>query len=162
MALEEAQDLHLLRKLDQECLVPFEMMNPCGIAARELAHGLDAFPIGNRHELGVVLAVLAERLNTQRLVEERLDAGLVVVGFVRVGAVARGSPAPDADHGGLREGRGVHAQLLRWDDGSPGDPMQAATGSAQAATVIIQDTPKRSATMPKRGDQKVLVSGICT
>src|SRR5687768_15721581 len=42
MALEEAQDLHLLRQFDREFLVPFEMMNRCGIAARELAHGLNA------------------------------------------------------------------------------------------------------------------------
>src|SRR5262245_26917713 len=162
MALEETQDLHPLRKLDQEFIVPFEVMNLRRITARELAHGLNALPIGNRHELGFVLAVLAERLNTQCLVEERLDAGLVVVGFVLVGAVTQGSPAPDADNGGLLERRGVHAQLLRWDGGLPGDPMQVATGRTQAATVIIHGTPKRSATMPKRGDQKVLVSGICT
>lgn len=29
-------------------------------------------------------------------------------------------------------------------------------------TLIIQAMPKRSVSMPKRGDQKVLVSGICT
>src|SRR5262245_59153343 len=29
-------------------------------------------------------------------------------------------------------------------------------------TLIIHPTPKRSVTMPKQGDQKVLVSGICT
>ena len=39
MALKEAQDLHLLRELDKEFLIPFEMMNLSGIAARELAHG---------------------------------------------------------------------------------------------------------------------------
>jgi NAD(P)-dependent dehydrogenase (short-subunit alcohol dehydrogenase family) len=38
--------------------------------------------------------------------------------FILVGAVARGSPAPDADDGGLLEGRGVHDMLLLWDDGS--------------------------------------------
>ena len=38
------------------------------------------------------------------LVEERLDAGFIVVGFVLVGAVTRGSPAPDADDGRLLEG----------------------------------------------------------
>ena len=32
----------------------------------------------------------------------------------------------------------------------------------QGATLIIQPTPKRSASMPKRGDQKVFVSGIRT
>lgn len=33
---------------------------------------------------------------------------------------------------------------------------------AHCGTVTIQPTPKRSATMPKQGDQKVLPSGICT
>src|SRR5919106_2442698 len=92
MALEEAQDLHLLRKLGQEFLVPFEMMNLGGIPASERAHGLDAFPIGDRHEFGFVPAIRAERLDTERLIEERLDAGFVVVGFVLVGAVARVRP----------------------------------------------------------------------
>jgi len=74
MALEEAQDLHLLRQLDQEFLVAFEMMNLSGIAACEFSHGLDALPIGDRHELGFVLPVLTERLDTERLFDERLDA----------------------------------------------------------------------------------------
>src|SRR3546814_8087863 len=30
------------------------------------------------------------------------------------------------------------------------------------STITIQETPKRSATMPKRGLKKVLASGICT
>src|SRR5262245_29107508 len=121
MAREEAQDLHLFRQLEQEFLIPFEMMNRCRSTARELAHGLDVFPIGNRHELSVVFAVLAERLDTQHLVEERLDAGFIVVGFVLIGAVTRGSPAPDADNGGLLGGRGVHDTLLLWDDRSSDD-----------------------------------------
>src|SRR5215208_213413 len=33
---------------------------------------------------------------------------------------------------------------------------------AQGATTIIHDTPKRSATMPKRGEKNVLVNGCCT
>ena len=33
---------------------------------------------------------------------------------------------------------------------------------SEGATTIIHDTPKRSATMPKREEKKVLVSGICT
>ena len=75
-------------------------MNLLGIAACELAHRLDTSPIGNRHELGFVLAVRAERLNTQRLAEERLHANFVVVGVVLIGVLARGSPAPDPDDGG--------------------------------------------------------------
>jgi hypothetical protein len=78
MALTEAQDLHLFREFDEKFLIPFEMMNFSGIAACELAHGFDAFPIGDRHELGFVLAVLAQRLDTERLFDERLDAGFVI------------------------------------------------------------------------------------
>jgi hypothetical protein len=68
------------------------MMNLSGIAARELTHSLNVLPIGDRHELGLVLAVLAECLDTERLLDERLDSGFVVVGFVLVGAVARVRP----------------------------------------------------------------------
>ena len=93
MALEEAQDLHLLREFDEEFLIPFEMMNLCRIAARKFAHRFDALPIGDRHELGFVRAVLAQRLDTERLFAERLDTDFVVVGFVLVGVIARGSPA---------------------------------------------------------------------
>jgi hypothetical protein len=65
MALEEAQNLHFLREFNEEFLIPFEMMNLSGIAACELAHGFDALPIGDRHELGFILAILAERLDTE-------------------------------------------------------------------------------------------------
>ena len=64
MAREKTQDLHRLRQLEQKFRVPFEMMYLGGIAAREPAHGFDASPIGNRHKLGFVLAVLTERLDT--------------------------------------------------------------------------------------------------
>jgi hypothetical protein len=57
MAREKAQDLHRLRQLEQKFLVPFEMMYLGGIAARELAHSLDAFPIRNRYELGFVRGI---------------------------------------------------------------------------------------------------------
>src|SRR5919106_2919085 len=127
MALEEAQDLHLLRKLGQEFLVPFEMMNLGGIPASERAHGLDALPIGDRHEFGFVPAILAERLDTERLVEERLDAGFVVVGFILVGAVAGGSPAPDADNGGLLESRDVHDKVLLCRTNSGGASLGMST-----------------------------------
>src|ERR687891_2515614 len=99
MAFEEAQNLHLLRRFDKEFLVSFEGVNLCWIAARELAHRLDALPIGDRHELGFGLAVLAERLNAERLFDERLDANVVIVYFVLVGAIAWSSPAPDPNNG---------------------------------------------------------------
>src|SRR5437016_1771008 len=35
-------------------------------------------------------------------------------------------------------------------------------GDPQGDTWTIQDTPKRSATTPKRGEKNVLVNGICT
>ena len=36
------------------------------------------------------------------------------------------------------------------------------TKSSDRATITIHETPKRSATIPKRGEKNVLVSGICT
>src|SRR5262245_23314519 len=45
MALEKAQDLHLLREFDHEFLIPFEMTNLSWIAAGEFAHGFDAVPV---------------------------------------------------------------------------------------------------------------------
>src|SRR5438046_6754200 len=112
MASEKAQDLHLLRQFDQELLVTFEMMNLRRIAARQLAHRLDTFPIGNRHELGFVLAVRPERLNTQRLAEEWPNANFVGVGFVLIGEMARGSPAPDPDNRVVLLSRSGHYTIL--------------------------------------------------
>src|SRR5918999_2269914 len=109
MAREEAKDLNLLREVDEEFAITFEMMNLSRIAAREVTHGLDALPIGDCHELGFVLAVLAERLNTEGLFDERLDAGFIIVDFVLVGALARGSPTPDPNNG---RRRCVHQNLL--------------------------------------------------
>src|SRR5919108_548020 len=39
---------------------------------------------------------------------------------------------------------------------------QRDENNPQGATTIIHGTPKRSATMPKREEKKVLVNGICT
>src|SRR5207245_10366193 len=46
--------------------------------------------------------------------------------------------------------------------GEPAPRLPGHLGAGYGATKIIQDTPKRSATMPKRGEKKVLVNGICT
>src|ERR671918_1352288 len=95
VALEEPQDLHPLRQLDQEFLIPLQMMDVKRVAGRERAHRLDVLPIGNRDELGLVLEILAKGLHAQRRLDERLDADFVVVGLVLVGAIASGAPAPD-------------------------------------------------------------------
>src|SRR5262249_10146472 len=108
MTRKEAQDLHLLREFDEKFAIPFEVMNLSGMAARELAHGFDALSVGDSHELGFVLAVLAQCLDTERLFDERLDAGFVVVRFVLVGALARGSPAPDTNNDRPFDSRFVH------------------------------------------------------
>src|SRR5215510_15135786 len=42
------------------------------------------------------------------------------------------------------------------------EPCGLSPAESYGATLTIQPTPKRSATMPKRGDQKVLPIGICT
>ena len=46
-----------------------------------------------------LLAVLAKGLHAKRLLDQRLDADLVVVGFIFVGALARRAAAPDAGDG---------------------------------------------------------------
>jgi hypothetical protein len=112
MTLEETQDLHLLWEFDEELLIPIEMMNLSGIAARELTHGFDALPIGDRHEFGFVLAILPKRLNAECLFDKRLDANLVIVDFVLVGELARGSPAPDPNNCGLFRDLRAHPELL--------------------------------------------------
>jgi hypothetical protein len=111
MALDEPQDLHFSWKLDEEFPVPFEMMNVPGIAARERTHGVNTFPIRDRHELGVVFPILAERLNTERLADERLDASLVVLGLILVGAFSWRATAPDTDDSGVLQGRRTHHLL---------------------------------------------------
>ena len=58
------------------------MTNRRWIIACERAHGLNGLPIRDRHELGIVLAVLPERLDPQRFLDQGLDAGFVVVRLV--------------------------------------------------------------------------------
>src|SRR5262245_59250046 len=107
------QYLHLLRKLDQKLFVAVQMVDPSRIAVREAAHRLQAFPIRDRHELGLVLAVLAERLDSERLVQKRFDAGFVVVSLVLVCQAARGAAAPDADNRRCLGRQSVHETLLQ-------------------------------------------------
>ena len=57
----------LCGQLDQELRIALEMMDGGGLAAGERAHLLDALPIGDGHELGLVLAILAEGLDAQGL-----------------------------------------------------------------------------------------------
>src|SRR5216683_473428 len=52
-------------------------------------------PIGDRHELAFVLAVLPEGLHAQSLLDQRFDPDLVVVGFVLVRPLPPDTPAPD-------------------------------------------------------------------
>ena len=89
MALQQLQHLHFLRELDEELPIPRQMMDSPRIAVREAAHRLDALPMGDRHELGLGRAILAEGLDGQRLPDQRFDADLVVVDLVLVGALAR-------------------------------------------------------------------------
>ena len=59
---------------------------------------------------------------------------------------------------------GGAAGCNRQSGSSDGCGQDAGTHAACSSptTLIIQAMPKRSVSMPKRGDQKVLVSGICT
>jgi hypothetical protein len=134
------------------------MMNLRGIATCNLAHGLDAFPIGKRHELGFILAVLAERLDTQGLVEERLDACFVVVGFVLVGAVARGSPTSDADNGRLLEGRSSHDKLLLWDKDHSAIRQHGDTPSTPSGVDTSEEIPHQCHDLREIGLQRPVAS----
>src|SRR4051812_48574156 len=71
------------------------MMDLRRIAAGKRAHRFHAFPIRDRHELGFVAAIFAQRLHPERFFEQRFDAGFVVVGFVSVGPFSRSAPPPD-------------------------------------------------------------------
>jgi hypothetical protein len=86
MALEEPQNLGLLRELAEGLPISRQVMNSLPIAAREAAHGLNALPVGGRYELGLGPAVFAKGLDGQRLLDQRLDADLVVVGLVVAGS----------------------------------------------------------------------------
>src|SRR5262245_58180387 len=69
------------------------------IAAGEGRHGLDALPVGDRHELALGVAILAQRLHTQGLLDQGRDADVVVLLLVLVGAFPRHATAPDARDG---------------------------------------------------------------
>src|SRR5262249_48523182 len=67
-------------------------------------------------------------------------------------------------------GRAHAAPLLHYVEGRVSDPpLQGLCEHRRprlfyrgGCTITIQPTPKRSATMPKRGEKNVLVSGTCT
>src|SRR5260221_2253171 len=96
MALEELHDLHGFRQFDQELLVPVEMMDVGRIASGEARHRGNVLPVGDRHEFGLMLAILAEGLDAERLLDQRLDADVVIVLFVLVGPFPGHATAPDA------------------------------------------------------------------
>jgi hypothetical protein len=76
---------------------------------------LQALPIRDRHEFGLFGAVFAEGLHTHRFLDQRLDAGFVIVGLIRVGSRARGAAAPDARD--FWPGSGWwHGVSIRWGD----------------------------------------------
>src|SRR6188472_2354361 len=96
MRRADCQDLHTIRQFDEEFGVSSKVMNTSRIAASQARHRLDALPIRNRHELRIGFPVLSECLYSQGFLEERLDADLVVVFLVLIGAVSRRPPPPDA------------------------------------------------------------------
>src|ERR1044072_8920976 len=88
MAGEQADDLHRLRQLDQKLRIAVEMMDVGGIAAGEAGHRRDVLPVRDGHELAFVLAILAEGLYAERLLDQRHDADVIVVILVFVGPLA--------------------------------------------------------------------------
>src|SRR5688572_4802059 len=84
----DSEDLNTAWQLDQELRISIQMMDARRIATGETRHRLDAFPVGDRDELGLVCTILTQRLYAHRLFDQRLDADLVVVGLVFVGDLA--------------------------------------------------------------------------
>src|SRR5215207_11536912 len=85
------------------------MTNRRWIIACERAHGLNGLPIRDRHELGIVLAVLPEGLDAERRPDQQPDTGIVVIGLVFVNPLDRGPSAPDARDDGFWLGGVMHA-----------------------------------------------------
>src|SRR3546814_1874990 len=92
--------LYPFRQLDQELRIALQMMDAPRVVAGEARHRLDAFPVGDRHELALVRPVLPQHMHAQGLVGERLDAVFVEIPCVVVGPGARRAAAPDARYGG--------------------------------------------------------------
>src|SRR3954469_20782926 len=99
MAGPQAKDLHLLRQLDQELRVALKMVDAGRIASGKGRHRFDALPVRDRHELGLALAILPERLDPQRCLDQRLDPGLIVVGLVLICLLGLGAATPDPSNG---------------------------------------------------------------
>src|ERR1041384_2584428 len=99
VAGEQPDDLHRLRQLDQKLRIAVEVVDVGGIAPGEARHRRDVLPVGDGHELALVLAILAECLYAERLLDQRHDADVVVVLLVFVGALAAHAAAPDAGDG---------------------------------------------------------------
>ena len=72
MAGEQLEDLHRLRQLDQELRIPLKVVNAGRIGSGKGRHCRKAFLIRDRHKLGLALAVLPERLNSQRCLNQGL------------------------------------------------------------------------------------------
>ena len=53
--------------------IPIQMMNLGRVTAGEARHRFQALPVGNRHELGFHLSILAQGLNSHSFLDQRLD-----------------------------------------------------------------------------------------
>src|SRR5262245_14727041 len=86
-------------------------MNTGRITSCEARHGLDTFPIGDRHVLGLVRAVLPEALHPHRFLDQGFYAGLVVISLIFIRTLSLDATAPDA--GNCRALRVVSHRNLR-------------------------------------------------
>src|SRR5262245_11702357 len=87
-------------------------------------------------------AILAQRLNAERRLDQRLDADVVVVGLVRVGVFGAGATAPDARNRGTRCDHLVaHRLLLRFAGGAAGVSRTSAlkTGRCNRPPVVTPE-----------------------
>ena len=92
MGGEDSENLDAAWQFNQELRISIQMVNARRIATCEPRHRFNAFPVGDRDELGLIGAVFTERLDAHRLFDERLDTNFVVVGLVCVGDLAPRRP----------------------------------------------------------------------
>ena len=66
---QRCEALNAFRQLDEELSVALQMVNPVRVISHEAGHRLEALPVRDGDEFALVLAILPQRLNTERLLD---------------------------------------------------------------------------------------------
>src|SRR6266545_2655667 len=162
-------------------------MNTGRFISSEARHCLDTFPIRDRHELGLVRAVLPEGLNPHRFLDQGFDADLVTISLIFVRTMSLGATAPDAGncwalrvvpHRNLRhatcatvarspdersEIRDI-ASLIRATDtvsNLKGEAAAPRTTRREPCYREVMASSRRSTDLPRPGDKNANLDKIC-